>query len=385
LKWSSPGCGRNIPPLKTLIVKNEKKPAIAFIASLPPPPGGFSVGLQRLLRRLDSHGIDYSVYDLINRKIVRLGGRSNSMGSRPLWLLRYFFLAREDLICCHYSDWRLLVIVGKMNLLGKRTLISIGGRGLSVALEEGSRLRRSIIGFAMRRYACVIAHNEDIRRLCLSLGVRPERIALIPGFIPPTVEADDLAAIPGDIMEFMAGHRPVIAANAFEMVFYRGQDLYGLDLCVDLCARLKQSYPDIGFVFSLSQPGDEEHLRRMERRIARLEIENNFRILMGPYPFYPILLKSQVFIRPTNTDGDANSLREALYFKVPSVASDVIPRPAGTIVFKNRDIDDLTRRVTDLLQNYDDNKRAVEEISVEDNSVKLIELYNRLTGDGAGD
>jgi glycosyltransferase involved in cell wall biosynthesis len=361
-------------------VKNEKKPAIAFIASLPPPPGGFSVGLQRLIRRLDAHGLDYSVYDLINKKIVRRGGRSIGMGSRPWWLLRYFFLARENLICCHYSDWRLLIIVGKMNLLGKRTLISIGGRGLSVALDEGSRLRRWIIAFAMRRYACVIAHNEDIRRLCLSLGVRAERIALIPGFIPPAVEAEDLAAVPADIREFMASRRPVVAANAFEMVFYRGQDLYGLDLCVALCARLKQAYPDIGFVFSLSQPGDEEHLRRMERQIAELKIDNNFRILAGSYPFYPILMKSQVFLRPTNTDGDANSLREALYFKVPSVASDVIPRPAGTLVFKNRDIDDLTRRVMELLQNYDRHKRALETISVEDNSVKLIELYRRLMG-----
>jgi len=291
--------------------------------------------------------------------------------------------AREDLVCCHYIDWRLRAAAGMMALLGKKTLISIGGQSLQDSLEKGW-LQRKVISFSLRRYTFVVAHNTVIRDLCLSLGIEPERISIIPNFIPPPVRQEEIDAIPPEVWEFIGSRQPIVSANAFTLTFYRGQDLYGLDLCVDLCARLKQSYPNIGFVFSLSQPGDEEHLRQMEQRIARLEIDSNFRILTGSYPFYPILMKTQIFIRPTNTDGDANSLREALHFKVPSVASDVIPRPAGTIVFKNRDIDDLIQQVTELLQNYDQNKRALEEISIEDNSVKLIKLYRRLMGDGEG-
>ncbi len=91
-------------------------------------------------------------------------------------------------------------------------------------------------------------------------------------------------------------------------------------------------------------------------------------------------MKSHVFLRPTNTDGDANSLREALFFRVPSVASDVCPRPEGTILFRNRDISDLTAKVEELLENYETHKKALEGLNIEDNSLKLIELYRGLMG-----
>ena len=46
-------------------------------------------------------------------------------------------------------------------------------------------------------------------------------------------------------------------------------------------------------------------------------------------------------VRPTNTDGDALSIREAMYFKISVIASDVTTRPENTIIFKNRDLDDF--------------------------------------------
>ena len=44
-------------------------------------------------------------------------------------------------------------------------------------------------------------------------------------------------------------------------------------------------------------------------------------------PFIPVLRLTDVLLKPTNTDGDAISVREALYLGVPVVASDVVERP----------------------------------------------------------
>jgi glycosyltransferase involved in cell wall biosynthesis len=99
-----------------------------------------------------------------------------------------------------------------------------------------------------------------------------------------------------------------------------------------------------------------------------------------PYPFYPLLLKSSVFIRPTNTDGDAISLREALYFGVPSVASDVVTRPEGTILFKNRNIDDLTVKVRDLLDNYPYYKQRMNALPPGDYSDRIVQVYRKVAG-----
>jgi glycosyltransferase involved in cell wall biosynthesis len=359
---------------------SQKKARIAYLGSLPPPIGGISMDLQRLTGRLVAEGYDYTVYDLLNKKTTYRDGTSEKIGNRWWWMLKYIFTAREDLICCHHIDWRLRVVVGLMTLLGHKTLVSIAGPSLNDAWREGGWLRKKIIAFSLRRYSFVIAHNPVIKQFCLSLGVKPERIKIIYGFIPPAVKDEEVAQIPEEEWDFIKSHTPIISVNAYKIVFYQGQDLYGLDLCVDLCANLKSDYPHIGLVFCLPNVGDYDYLHKMQQRIKEKDIENNFLLVTQSYQFYPFLMKSQVFLRPTNTDGDATSLREALFFGVPSVASDVFPRPEGTILFESRNIEDFTLKVRDVLQNYEQNRRKLETLKPEDNSKELIKVYQGLIG-----
>ena len=82
-------------------------------------------------------------------------------------------------------------------------------------------------------------------------------------------------------------------------------------------------------------------------------------------------------MRPTNTDGDANSLREALYFEVSSIASDAAARPDGTILFKNRDANDFISKVKHILDNYTSSKKKLKTLKLEDNSEKLLRLLSQ--------
>ena len=338
--------------------------------------------IQRITERLEAEGYKYTVYDLLNMRKSSSGGYGAKIRNRLFFMLKFFFFAREDLIYCYHLDWRLRTIIGLMTLLGKKTLISIAGQSLSDSLEKGGWLRKKIIAFSLRQYSFVIAHNPVIKQSCLSLGVKPERVEIIPGFIPPAIRDEEIAEIPREIWDFIDSHTPILSANAFKIVFYHSQDLYGIDLCIDLCANLKDSYPNIGFVFCLPDVGDYDYFHKMEQKIIEKGIENNFRFVTEPYQFYPILMKSHVFLRPTNTEGDATSLREALFIKVPSVASDVFPRPEGTILFKNRDIGDLTLKVKDLLDNYELHKKELNTVEIEDNFKKLIKVYQKLIGVG---
>ena len=58
-----------------------------------------------------------------------------------------------------------------------------------------------------------------------------------------------------------------------------------------------------------------------------------------------MLKHCDLFVRPTSTDGDAVSIREALWLGVPTVASDAVARPAGVATFRSRDADDLARKI----------------------------------------
>ena len=79
-----------------------------------------------------------------------------------------------------------------------------------------------------------------------------------------------------------------------------------------------------------------------------------------------------LFLRPTNSDGDSVSVRESLSLGVPVIASDAAPRPNGTILFRSRDHDDLTNKTIDVLNNLDDYKVRLMTLQVENNAEKMI-------------
>lgn len=350
---------------------------IAILGSYPPPYGGVSIHIQRLKHELDKMGIDCNIYDFSDKKtdertIIK------SIKNPITWLLRYIYKSDEQIIHIHNSDWRLCAAIGLMSLLGKKTVITIHGNRLNTYLSKSNVVKKYIIKITLRRYSFVIAVNNDIERLCCSIGIPSKRIEVIPAFLPPIVNYKDIDEIPNKTWDFINSHRPVISANAFRIAFHDNQDLYGIDMCIRLCSVLKNNYPKIGFIFCLPEIGDCNYFNKLLDEIKNKNLERNFMFLTEAHQFYPIIMKSDIFIRPTNTDGDAISLREALYFKIPAIASDAVERPKGTLLFKNRDFNDLTCKVIYLLNNYEIIKQEMKTLELLSNLERIITIYNKL-------
>ena len=358
-------------------MKKTKPLKIALIGVYPPPYGGRSIHVQRLKDRLQKEGIKVTVYNL--------GGEKNTSDKNIVnmtirnWILPYLVFAKEDIIHYHSSDWKLRVIIGLISLLGKKSVVSLHSSvSLKDAIMHGCWLRRRLIGFALRRTSFIVVLNSTLKDLVLSLGVKSKNVEVIPSFFPPPIRQEEIAEIPQNVWDFINSHGPIISANAFRISFYNEEDLYGVDLCIDLCTKLKSNYPQIGFVFCIPDIGDHEYFQEMKQRIGNRGIENNFLFMTQPCQFYPILMKSDLFVRPTSVDGYGVSIAEAIYFKVPAVASDVCPRPDGTILFKSRNIEDFTFKVKDVLDNYDRHKKKLEDLQVADNFEKIVRIYERL-------
>jgi len=364
---------------------------IDIIGSYPPPYGGVSIHIKRLSDNLYKVGIKHTIYDtaaLLNTNMLQnKGDNIIPISSSIKWSLRYLLHNSSDILHLNAgSSWKLRLFTCLIGLIHrKKIIITINGNDITWPYAISclrkpdpsfiARIITKLVIYSLKHASFIICVNPDIRELVLSLGIKQNHTAVIPGFIPPLVKDKDIAQIPQNIWEFMEDHTPIIVANAFKTVFYNGQDLYGIDLCVDLCSKLKDIYPRLGFVFCISEIGDYDYFHKIEQIIEEKNLKEHFLFVTGNYQFYPILMKSQLFIRPTNTDGDALSLREALYFKVPSLASDVVSRPEGTILFKNRDINDLTQKVEGILKNYEEYKDGLKNINIEDNTLKLIAVY----------
>jgi hypothetical protein len=89
---------------------------------------------------------------------------------------------------------------------------------------------------------------------------------------------------------------------------------------------------------------------------------------------WPVLKVVNVLLRPTKSDGDALSIREALYLKIPVITSNVVPRPVDSIVYDMNSKDDLLNKTLDLIDHYDEHVSKIgnNEISF---ASKIIEQY----------
>jgi glycosyltransferase involved in cell wall biosynthesis len=135
----------------------------------------------------------------------------------------------------------------------------------------------------------------------------------------------------------------------------------------------------MGFVFVLSDGKDTKYFNKLLLLIEERGVVDNFLFLTEECQFYPILMKSTLFVRPTNTDGDALSIREAISYNIPAVSSNVVTRPKEAVLFKNRDINDLYEKVEHVLINYKEYKEKLYKMDAKDNRDNILKVYKNLT------
>jgi len=299
------------------------------------------------------------------------------VAKRMKWLLLKFTVNKQTLIHYHGYDKKMLALLSIIALIRNHHLVFTLH---SFRISENNFHYADKIAFCFAKISGTrfISVGPEIMQKLINLNVRKKLISVIPGFIPPTVIEEDIAEVPSSVWAFIDKHKPVITANAFKISFYNGQDLYGIDMCIELCARLKSVYQQIGFVFCLPDIGDHEYFDKMNRQIENEGLEENFLFQTKACQMYPIITKSDLFVRPTNTDGYGISIAEAIHFNIPAVASNVCQRPEGTILFKNQNIDDFVAKVKDVLANYEQHKRRVTNVAVEDNAEKILSLYKEI-------
>ena len=207
-----------------------------------------------------------------------------------------------------------------------------------------SALTRLFLRLAHR----VIVVNEEI-----GARLKLPSYDVIPAFLPPVRRPHDL---PVEVRRFIDSARArgcfLLCANASKLTKYLGKDLYGLDLCIELISNIAyRSDVDAALVFVVSYPAANSPLyAHAQNLIVERQLEDRFFLYNKPLDFVTLMTSCDLVLRPTVTDGDALTIREALYLGIPAVASDSVKRPEGTILFRNRDVADFTDRTVATLK-----------------------------------
>ena len=324
--------------MQQISINSGTRPTLLLIGPLPEPKGGVSIHIQRLGRLLENV---FKVHYVDESRVIKPG----LYNIRSKKLLPYLRLVRAADVVHIQSSVALLrnfhLLIAKL-LFRKRVLVTIH----SIWGKSPSELR--LIRLALKLADIVIAVNSDI----------PETLALAnavvqPAFIPPDLDTEP--ELPETVRRWLHKQkkqsRRIITANAFRIELHEGRDLYGIDLCLEMMCRLVHHEAlDVSLVFiisSLDHAGNK--LNEYMQLIKEWELTDHVLLTCTSLSFVRLISQSDIVLRPTCTDGDALTIREALYLDKPVIASDVVSRPAGTILFKNRDLSDLCARVIDLL------------------------------------
>ncbi|TDE11599.1 glycosyltransferase [Dyadobacter psychrotolerans] len=275
---------------------------ILIIGKIPPPIGGVTVHVARLLNDLKRKNFtDFSFYDL---------------AKEPLWKV-FPEMIRFPLIHLHTSNTYFQLIAAIFCLLTNRNLITT---------YHGNWRR---FGF-LRNLAGSISATLSFVPIALNPGSLHEmkkwnsRAVFISAFIRPGT----LIPLPESILEklhdYKRKYKLLFCTNATNLAFDRnGREIYGIS---DLVTRFSTIPGAALVVCDSSEKYIDVHLNH---------IPENILFLKGEHDFCNILWMSDGFIRNTTTDGDSISIREALHYGVTVFATDCVTRPAGCVLFKN--------------------------------------------------
>jgi glycosyltransferase involved in cell wall biosynthesis len=142
---------------------------------------------------------------------------------------------------------------------------------------------------------------------------------------------------------------------------------------------LKQEFSGIGLVILLPQIGDANYFQELQRRVHELDLHPNILFwtepLDGPHHLWA---RADVFVRATNTDGDAISVRESLSLRVPVVASDASPRPPGVSLFAAGNLVSLLHATRGVLAHPKMLFDKFSDVDLNDHFTSLVDLYRNI-------
>lgn len=335
-----------------------KSPRLLLIGTFPHPRGGISVHLQRLKAATEAAAMACSALDESRLSKPDL---ANLRTMSPLAYVRA--VLKADVVHIHTSHPLLrLAHVFMARLLLRRVVVTV---------HSLTAPRRSAVARLSYRLASEIAHVSVFVSEQVRAGL-PGRGPVIPAFLPPDAQEERVpAGLASWIRKQQAGGRRVIVSNASRLAQFQGEDLYGLDTLIELFSspEVRERFACLLLVSSLD--GGEKYFAACSRRIASAGISPQFLLVSEPIGFAGLLKLGDVFIRATNTDGDALSVREALWYGKRVLASDCASRPAGVTLFRSRDVADLRDKLLNPSVQADVSSR-------QDFARPLLELYRSL-------
>ena len=330
--------------------RKMKTKNLLIIGPYPPPYGGVSIHIKRLQLLLAGCFKMYSIDESRVRK-------ENIFNIRSLNVFGYLKrMLQADIVHIHSGLLSLrLVHFIIASLFFKKKIFTIHG------YEPG----RGIIERTLDR----IMLNNCSKTIFVSKEIADrfsiKKYIIKDAFLPPDIntEAEIPAALAAWINQKQADGFTICSANAWRLDSHNNEDMYGLDLCILAAQKIKSTGIKAAFVYVVCEDSGVIKIAPYKKMIIEYGLQDIFYLFEQPLSFVQLIVQSDIVLRPTNTDGDALTVREGLFFGKTVIASDVVVRPEGTKLFSNRNAAALAAMITTESNTVKKNKTVLNTIT----------------------
>ena len=306
---------------------------------IPPPTGGVSIHIWRLYHLLKD---DFDIQFVDEFKIPK----KEYFSIHSFNLFKYVSIMRNcDLAFVHSGTNTLRIfhtIVAK--ILGRKVIMTIHAYP-----RKYQFLARKIQEMVFALADKIIVVNADFKE---RVKLPQDKVIVKHAFLPPIM--DEEKELPALIQQWITKSRNdgavIICSNAWRLDKWKNQDLYGVDMCIEATRRMIKKGLSVKFIFNVATTDRTEPLyETYKQQIRDAGLENVFHLANEELSFVKLMQQSDLVVRPTNTDGDSLSIREALYLGKPIITSDVVKRPEGSVLHKNRDVEDFEKKIIESI------------------------------------
>jgi len=314
---------------------------ICIAGEVPPPIGGISIHVQRLIHSLKREDVDV--------EFARLRYREAGLKGILLYIKSIKkILSRSTGNLIHYqmNNWIEGTLIYMLLCIVRKSMIYTVH---SFRYEEFSLAKRICMQLCTRTKIRFIAPGPEVKNDMCNKGFIERNIYIHDTYLDPTSDERN-SSIPSVIDRFVKSNKEqkVVLGNAYKLVLTKdGIDLYGLDMCIELIERNE----DLCLLFYLGQIGDIDYYNQCLRHINEAGLSHRILIYTGGTSLIPAFRIADVFVRPTLTDSFGISVAEAISCKIPAVASNVCNRAEGAILFESRDSESFSSAVRMAMNN----------------------------------
>ena len=335
-----------------------------IIGPYPPPYGGISVHIMRLIPYYKSSGIDYTVYN--HGKFDNPKLKVVSIYNDYLWWLKYLLLGSSaDVVHFHFFTLIHFVYVLIFSRFHKnKIVISIHNEKL---LLINPKMKNFLVFCLLKtKNKTVIAVSQKVSDY---LNDNHIETIYIPAYIPPIKQKK-------------------IEDKFLDIFYSTSRDLdsidstYSFDMVIELLNTIEEEnilkdteYKDYKLHFFI---GSKEYdYTSFSSKLASVKNQDKI-VIYEEKNMSEYLGVADLLLRPNRVDAYGVSVKEALDNDIDAIASDVCRRPKGTILFKNNSMDDLLYKFRMFVKG--ELKYSYQNRIETNYHLRLIDIYRDLGG-----